>query len=98
MERGEGPRRTMKHVVIESRSDSVANPEVEVVLTADVDYERDMSYSDDDDDDMAYHQQQYGDAGSFSPIPLGHESDVSYITDDLLQLPIAPCGPHDGDS
>jgi hypothetical protein len=91
-----------RQVVVESRSDSGAGPEVELILSEDLynDYSREMSYSsdmidsgaEDNDDPLAYRQG----LDSYSPLPMDQENDMSVIPGDILQLPIAPCGPQDG--
>lgn len=74
----------------ESRSDGPVQSSIEVQLPTNEDsMERDMTYS---EDDPAERRSE----GTLSPLPLDMDNDVLMeMSDDLLQLPIAPVGPLD---
>jgi hypothetical protein len=82
----------------ESRSDNMLCPEVEVILTdARLDPEMTLDYTTEEDDFEPLNKVS-NDSEAFSPLPFDHvgSNEESYIemSDDLFQMPIAPC---DGD-
>lgn len=106
----ESPNVVVCGVVDESRSDNMLKPEVEIILSSDTDerFERDMAldYTSEDHVLDMNPAEVSNDSESMSPLPFDRGDDMCsfmnpyslmQISEDILQMPIAPCGPQDPD-